>query len=235
MASTGGRRGSALCRRRPAAGSTPIPFAIRRIGGDRPGSASSSSKVFGVCTLWKIWHCSISERTPGCPLRRPGVRAPLQDPSYADACGQRPPTAGRRFGLAIAQLWEAGIDVDWSGYRTGVRGRQMSLPSSPFDRRRCWIGREAHSGCAFQLAAAPACARLGTRAARARTCRWLARGRARDGDRALRSLAAAICSRWRGAGRDGGDIIMVVSRGEYRRVSADEFAIRPNEGADYRP
>lgn len=39
----------------------------------------------------------------------------------------------------IAQLWAAGVEIDWSGYHAGERLRRVPLPTYPFERTRYWV------------------------------------------------------------------------------------------------
>jgi amino acid adenylation domain-containing protein len=39
----------------------------------------------------------------------------------------------------LGQLWQAGVDVDWSSFYENQRRRRVSLPTYPFDRKRFWL------------------------------------------------------------------------------------------------
>lgn len=41
--------------------------------------------------------------------------------------------------MALGSLWGAGASVDWSGVRSGRRGRRVPLPAYPFERQRYWL------------------------------------------------------------------------------------------------
>lgn len=41
----------------------------------------------------------------------------------------------------LAALWRAGVTIDWDGFDQHERGRRVSLPTYPFERRSYWIGR----------------------------------------------------------------------------------------------
>jgi phthiocerol/phenolphthiocerol synthesis type-I polyketide synthase E len=43
--------------------------------------------------------------------------------------------------VSLGKLWESGVEVDWSGYHANERGRRVSLPTYPFERKSYWIGR----------------------------------------------------------------------------------------------
>ena len=38
----------------------------------------------------------------------------------------------------LAQLWAAGIEIDWELLYTSGRPRRISLPTYPFERKRYW-------------------------------------------------------------------------------------------------
>jgi acyl transferase domain-containing protein len=40
---------------------------------------------------------------------------------------------------ALAELWLAGVEVDWRGFHRGGRRLRVALPAYPFERRRYWI------------------------------------------------------------------------------------------------
>ncbi len=40
---------------------------------------------------------------------------------------------------ALGELWSAGVEIDWAGYRGGRRRRRVPLPTYPFERERFWI------------------------------------------------------------------------------------------------
>jgi phthiocerol/phenolphthiocerol synthesis type-I polyketide synthase E len=44
---------------------------------------------------------------------------------------------------ALGRCWQAGVAVDWEGFRGGERCRRLQLPTYPFERQRCWVGSEA--------------------------------------------------------------------------------------------
>src|SRR5258708_14469003 len=53
----------------------------------------------------------------------------------------------RHLRSAVAKVWEAGGQVDWTGYWAGRKRRRVALPTYPFERQRCWI--EPGQGTAF--------------------------------------------------------------------------------------
>jgi len=46
----------------------------------------------------------------------------------------------RSLAVALADLWVAGVPVDWRAYRGLERRHRTPLPTYPFQRRRCWYG-----------------------------------------------------------------------------------------------
>jgi len=42
---------------------------------------------------------------------------------------------------ATAQLWQAGVPIDWAGHGANERRRRVPLPCYPFERQRHWIDR----------------------------------------------------------------------------------------------
>jgi acyl transferase domain-containing protein len=47
---------------------------------------------------------------------------------------------------ALGAMWTAGVEADWTRLHEGERRRRVSLPTYPFERRRCWIGRREEPG-----------------------------------------------------------------------------------------
>jgi acyl transferase domain-containing protein len=40
---------------------------------------------------------------------------------------------------ALGQLWQAGIEPDWSSFYENENRRRLKLPTYPFERERCWV------------------------------------------------------------------------------------------------
>jgi len=40
---------------------------------------------------------------------------------------------------ALGQLWQAGIEPDWTGFYENEKRRRLKLPTYPFERERCWV------------------------------------------------------------------------------------------------
>ena len=39
---------------------------------------------------------------------------------------------------ALARVWLAGVEIDWSGFHAGEQRRRIPLPTYPFERRHYW-------------------------------------------------------------------------------------------------
>ncbi|MGR9012024.1 MAG: beta-ketoacyl synthase N-terminal-like domain-containing protein [Gammaproteobacteria bacterium] len=48
---------------------------------------------------------------------------------------------------AVAQLWSAGVHVDWNSFYRDEQRQRMALPTYPFQRQRCWVEPEAIASC----------------------------------------------------------------------------------------
>ena len=40
---------------------------------------------------------------------------------------------------ALGQLWQAGIEPNWTGFYDNEKRRRLKLPTYPFERERCWV------------------------------------------------------------------------------------------------
>ncbi|HEV2779527.1 MAG TPA: SDR family NAD(P)-dependent oxidoreductase [Actinophytocola sp.] len=70
---------------------------------------------------------------PDCARERwPLISATL--PAAAD-----PRPDDRVLTDALAQLWLAGVDIDWRAYQEGRQARRIPLPSYPFQRQEYWL------------------------------------------------------------------------------------------------
>jgi acyl transferase domain-containing protein/acyl carrier protein len=56
---------------------------------------------------------------------------------------------------SVAQLWVAGVELNWEGYHARERRRRVALPTYPFERQRYWIEAAQSNG---HSAAGPAAA-----------------------------------------------------------------------------
>jgi acyl transferase domain-containing protein len=50
--------------------------------------------------------------------------------------------AARSLPAALAELWVSGVPVDWAAYHGREHRRRVPLPTYPFQRQRCWYGRD---------------------------------------------------------------------------------------------
>ena len=66
--------------------------------------------------------------------RRPVLLASLQSPSSEAAS----PAAADGFAKAVAQAYEAGVDIAFAGLFAGESRRRVAAPGYPFQRRRHW-------------------------------------------------------------------------------------------------
>jgi acyl transferase domain-containing protein/acyl carrier protein len=57
---------------------------------------------------------------------------------------------------AVAQLWTAGVHVNWSDFYAGERRRRVHLPTYPFERERYWIEMRRPMAPAAELSASVA-------------------------------------------------------------------------------
>jgi amino acid adenylation domain-containing protein len=137
--------------------------------------------------------------------------------------------AGAGLETALAELWEAGVHVDWVRYRVGARGRRVPLPGYPFERRRCWI----------DVSKRPAgVTRSGVRVETPVWKRVPASRREEYSDTKIRlmvlaptrEMAAAIRFQWRALEIE---LTMVILGGAFKQLSAGDFVIRPEVADDY--
>jgi phthiocerol/phenolphthiocerol synthesis type-I polyketide synthase E len=49
----------------------------------------------------------------------------------------------RHLVASLGQLFMAGVDIDWAGFRGGARRHRVPLPTYPFERQRYWIDERA--------------------------------------------------------------------------------------------
>ena len=141
---------------------------------------------------------------------------------------------------SLAQLWAAGVQINWSGYRTHEQRMRMELPTYPFERDRYWIG--APDRAPEKLAAdsatprsvdewfyepvwKPAIPRKQTHNGEqhaAKTSWLLFRDESGVGARLEQRLAG-----------NGMKVISAIPGTAFERLSANTFSIRPTEPKDY--
>ena len=68
------------------------------------------------------------------PIRSDGLRA-----ADAPLCIAGPGADYASVLEVVAQLYARGIDIDWEAFERPFAGRKLSLPTYPFQRRRCWL------------------------------------------------------------------------------------------------
>ena len=149
---------------------------------------------------------------------------------------------------ALAQLWTAGVDVDWAGYWGQERRRRVPLPTYPFERQRYWsdplrpVEPHAEPSVTSAATAAPASPdggpadwfatpvwrqspadRLPKPAAGVGRTRWLLL--ADD-----QGLGAAMADRLVAA---GADVLKVITGGRFARLSARTCAVDPSRAEDW--
>jgi acyl transferase domain-containing protein len=61
----------------------------------------------------------------------------------------------RHLVAALAQLFLAGVNIDWAGFQGGVRRRRVVLPTYPFERQRYWIDAKPSRNASLGSAASP--------------------------------------------------------------------------------
>ena len=74
---------------------------------------------------------TLARRHPALPPGRPVVSSL---PAAVDA---RP--EDEQVLAALAQLWTAGLEIDWQGFYDAERRRRVALPTYPFERQRYWV------------------------------------------------------------------------------------------------
>jgi acyl transferase domain-containing protein/SAM-dependent methyltransferase/acyl carrier protein len=47
----------------------------------------------------------------------------------------------------VAELWSAGVAVDWNSYYQAEQRQRLALPTYPFQRQRCWVEPKAIGSC----------------------------------------------------------------------------------------
>jgi NADP-dependent 3-hydroxy acid dehydrogenase YdfG/acyl carrier protein len=148
---------------------------------------------------------------------------------------------------AAAQLWIAGIDIDWPRTRSGPR-RRVALPTYPFERKRHWIERPV-------LRATSASHSSGRRAGLAdwfyapiwrQSARALLAARGIDGGAAA-DTASARMGPWllfaddlgiadslaQRLGAAGERVVRVERGARFETLGAGRYSVRPNAREDY--
>ncbi len=88
-------------------------------------------------------HRVVVEVGPGGTLTASAMRHPRWSSGHRAVRLMRHHAQNRddrdSFLVALGQLWSAGIDVDWTPLRNGLKPQLVSLPGYPFQRQRHWV------------------------------------------------------------------------------------------------
>ncbi|WP_437505500.1 type I polyketide synthase [Sorangium sp. So ce1099] len=202
----------------------------------------------GVTTLREQPERILLEVGPGQTLTALCRQLAAEAIAIASAPAPREPegpgTAGAALLDAVGQLWVAGAPVDFAGLQAGRQRRRVALPTTPFERKRYWLDRpEATRGSAAPERAAPAeeqgadnsngdasfyvpswkRSALEPVAPHADEARWLVFV---DDE----ALGLRLVERLEGAGRR---VTRVRSGDRFERLTARDFALRPDRPEDY--
>jgi len=97
----------------------------------------------GVGTLLQVPGRVLLEVGPGETLAGLARQHPLADTAAGVFASQAHPQQQARnaqqIAQTLAQLWVAGVDIDWAACRAGAARRRVPLPAYPFQRRRYWV------------------------------------------------------------------------------------------------
>ena len=176
------------------------------------------------------------------PARRPSQ---LALPSLRHA-RERGDDLGFLLGT-VAQLWLAGVEIDWRGFYAYERRRRVPAPTYPFERRRYWVEPSRAAGAAGRPAAERAArarrrepaewcyAPTWRRSARgARVASTAASGPSGDGPVLLFAdgggLAAELARRLVAAGHD---VFMATPGADFARTGERSYALDPAGGDGY--
>ncbi|HKV10535.1 MAG TPA: type I polyketide synthase, partial [Thermoanaerobaculia bacterium] len=115
----------------------------------------------GVAELWRELGRVLLEMGPGQALaslaaQQGGSAEQLALASLPHEMDRRP--AQQVLLGTLGQLWLAGAEIDWEGFRGGERRRRVPLPGTPFERKRFWI--DPRPAAASLAAPAPVAGRL---------------------------------------------------------------------------
>ncbi|MDC3985907.1 non-ribosomal peptide synthetase/type I polyketide synthase [Polyangium jinanense] len=95
----------------------------------------------GLATLLEDGRRVLLEVGPGRTLSRLARRIPagqgrVIEPSLAQ---EEQRSEEEALHVTLGRLWQAGVVVDWAGYRGQERRLRVPLPTYPFERKRFWI------------------------------------------------------------------------------------------------
>jgi acyl transferase domain-containing protein len=93
----------------------------------------------GVQTLHRLGHRTFLEVGPSPTLL--GLVRPVvgQERTVLLPSLRRGRSDWSILSAAVAGLYEAGVDIDWSGYDRDFDRRRVTVPTYPFERVRCWF------------------------------------------------------------------------------------------------
>jgi NAD(P)-dependent dehydrogenase (short-subunit alcohol dehydrogenase family) len=97
----------------------------------------------GLRTLLATPELVLLEIGPGATLtglvRQHPAHAPSQPVLHTLPPARTVDTTAAQVQRTLAQLWLAGVEIDWDGVAVGAPGRRVALPSYPFERQRYWL------------------------------------------------------------------------------------------------
>jgi thioesterase domain-containing protein/acyl transferase domain-containing protein len=170
-------------------------------------------------------------------------QAPASSVVYQSLRHQQQNVSDSRFALqALGRVWVSGIPVDWTGLHASTSSRRVSLPTYPFEHRRFWIDPDPHTGTAVAPASP---VRAAEDPAEDPIAKWLYRRKwaiasllpasATEGSRWILFTDSAELGRQLGSELKarGQDVRLIKPGSAYRRVSAYEYTIRPDNRSDY--
>lgn len=87
--------------------------------------------------------CVLLEVGPESTLKMLAEQHPAKNKSHvilSSIRNMKEPPSDTAFILdTIGKLWQAGIPVDWPAFHRGAKRKRISLPTYPFERKKCWI------------------------------------------------------------------------------------------------
>jgi acyl transferase domain-containing protein len=74
-----------------------------------------------------------------CTLLRSHPERQADHGAIASLAAVKPAEEQQVMLKALGQLWQAGIDPNWTGFYENEKRRRLKLPTYPFERERCWV------------------------------------------------------------------------------------------------
>ena len=97
----------------------------------------------GLASVFQQAPAAMLELGPGRVLSGLASRHPAKTESVrivsSMRSAQEPAEDAQLLVSALAQLWVAGVKVDWAGFHSAERRQRVELPTYPFERQRYWI------------------------------------------------------------------------------------------------